>query len=42
MEPSTICPVGPCKSRIIDIEVTDLPQPDSPTTPTVEFKGILK
>ena len=35
MEPSTIWPVGPWISLITDILVTDLPQPDSPTTPSV-------
>jgi len=35
MAPSTIWPWGRCKSCIRDRLVTDLPQPDSPTTPTV-------
>ena len=39
MDPLTICPLGACTRRISESEVTDLPQPLSPTTPTVEPAG---
>ena len=40
--PSTIWPVGRCRSCISDRLVTDLPQPDSPTMPTVLPTGTSK
>ena len=40
MEPLTICPCGACTSCMSDRLVTDLPQPDSPTTPTVAPLGM--
>ncbi len=40
MLPSTICPIGPCTNCIAERDVTDLPQPDSPTTPTIFPSGI--
>ena len=39
MEPLSIWPEGPWIRRMTDMEVTDLPQPDSPTTPTTEWRG---
>ena len=42
ISPPTTWPVGRCRSCIRLREVTDLPQPDSPTTPTVEHLGISK
>ena len=40
--PPVICPCGRCNSCISDRLVTDLPQPDSPTTPTVLPWGTSK
>ena len=42
MLPLTTCPIGACTSCMRDRLVTDLPQPDSPTTPTVAPCGMSK
>ena len=42
MDPPTICPLGACTNCMSDSDVTDLPQPLSPTTPTVEPAGMEK
>ena len=39
---TTMSPGGSGTSRKHDIAVTDLPQPDSPTTPSVRLSWILK
>ena len=40
--PETIWPCGRCRSCMSESEVTDLPQPDSPTTPTTLPCGTSK
>jgi hypothetical protein len=39
MLPLAMRPGGDATSRMIDSAVTDLPQPDSPTTPSVVPRG---